>query len=857
MKTLVAAPSAVKEVKIMLDGKETLVPAGITILKAARRNGIRIPTMCWLGKVKPIGACRVCSVEVEGVASPVMSCTTPVVEGMNIKTQGEKLEEYRRDMIRFILVRHPLDCPICERSGECKLQDLTYEFGIKGHAWKIEDYEKIPVKDWGLIRYDKNLCILCERCIKICREVQGRGDFEIDGNGFNSCINTVTGKKLDCDFCGQCISVCPVGALSSGMIFSARSWEMEKKKSVCPHCGVGCTLYLNVKKGRRANEGDRIVRVTSGHRTGHNKGNMCIRGRFGYEFIQSGSRITKPFIRQGENHVATDWNSALSLIAQKFSEIKSQKSGEVFAGIASGRATNEDSYVFQKFFSETLGGGIVESMANMLSPLTASGLFENFGDFPMTCSFDELKSRKLFIFIGAEGSVENPVVSNHVRGAMMANGAEVATIGSMEADFLPSPRLRLSYEYAEMHRFLLALLGKTVESINREGAFENGATLSDEWSAKLENETSEKVDESLKITELVRLIRKQSAPLYIIGGEAQKHPQAGAILQNIVNMAKLTGGKVALLREQCNTQGVIDMGFCEHEKEAADKGDLLNMMENGEIEALVIMEEDPISRHPDTLRFKKAIRRVKFVVVADQFHSRSCLEADVILPTCATAEKSGSFTNMEGRVQSFGQALAKPLGDSRAPWEIFADLAGRMGGDYTYKNSEEIATRISDELPMYGKVFSEPDGGLADYSALLTGKPALRWTRAAPMKSFKKNSTFVLLPYMQLSGGVLAEHCPTMTRLYGKPCAGDSFGAKPLVRFNRQDAERLALSEGDTVSFKNDSAEWKGKVEISSKIKAGYIGIPDYMDSYPAIKLLTGGKETDCVNSEWLKGEKC
>ncbi|MFQ5431428.1 MAG: molybdopterin-dependent oxidoreductase [Nitrospinota bacterium] len=854
------------KVSFVIDGMELTVPAGTTILEAARMFGIYIPTLCFLDKLKPIGACRVCSVEAEGVESPIMSCTTPAIEGMKITTQSDDLQQYRKQMIQFILVNHPLDCPVCERSGECRLQNLTYEFGITGHGWATAPRAKVPVVDWGLIRYDKNLCILCERCVKICREVQGVAAYKIDGNGFDSRINTVTGEKLDCDFCGQCISVCPVGALSSGMYFSGRSWEMERVQTVCPHCAVGCSFRINVKKGARFKKQARIVRVTSDPAIGHNNGNLCARGRFGYEFIQSGERLLSPLVKLGYGHVIKEWDEAYRLLSEQLTSFVSAHGGDAVYGIGSERDTNEDNYVFQKFFRDVLGSNNVNSVVNMINPDTASGLFDKFGDVPMTTSYREMRKGSLFVFIGAEGSNENPVTSNHIRQAVINRGAEVAVAYSKEVDFLPAPKLQVPYEYTGMHQFTLELLLAAVRSLNSDGEFPDGTKLSGEWSDKLEKaaagapgtfneETRQKTDE------LVKLIRTQERPVYIIGMEAQRHAQGTAIVQNIVNLAKITGGKLMLSREYCNSQGAIDMGLApntlpgygEVDGSASKDGKkLLELMEADKIKALVIVDEDVLNRYPDSERLKKAIRNVDFVAVMDQFYTKTCLVADVVVPTTTAASKSGTFTNLEGRIQKLNPAV-EPPGESRHVWEIFTELSKRMGKPFSFETSGDITREIARDVEIYS------DGGglaeFADYGKLRSSRPDVKWAEPASMKSFDSDKTFILLPDNQLFGmGLYTDYCPALRPLMGKPYADFHLLGKPNVTFHPEDADKLGISDGDSVGFKHDDGQWDGTVRISQKVARGTIRIPDENDLYPSVKLVYKGGESDCVSGEGLKG---
>ena len=846
--------------KIVLDGMDVEVPTGRTILEVARMYGIYIPTLCYLESVNPIGACRICSVEVDGVDSPVMSCVTPVADGMKIKTHTDDLQQYRKQMMQFILVNHPLDCPVCERSGECSLQNLTYEFGVTGHEWATKPIERAPIVDWGLIQYNKNLCILCERCIKICREVQGVGAYKIDGKGIDSRINTVTGEKLDCDFCGQCISVCPVGALSSGMYFSARSWEMEKVESICPHCAVGCSFHINIKQAKKPVGEAKIVRITSDTALGHNNGNLCARGRFGYEFIQCDERITAPLLKRGTGHVATDWDTALNLIAERLAGYKSSP-GNAVAGIGSERATNEDNYVFQKFFREVLGSGNLDSMVNMANPDTASLLFENFGDFPMTMAVDELKKQNLFVFIGAEGSNENPVISNHIRSAIMGHGAEVAVAYSKEVDFLPSPKLQIPYDYAGMNGFMLELLKRTVDSIKEHGEMPDAVKPSDELSAKLESAASG-VDEKLKerIGELVTLTRKFGKPVYLIGHEAQIHPQATAIVRNVVNLAKITGGKVMLFREYCNSQGVIDMGVAPnilpgYRKETRDElkceKPLLEQLEEGGVKALIIADEDVLRRHPDRSRFLKAVRKAEFVVVTDQFYTATCMEADVILPSATAASKDGTFTNLEGRIQKLGNAI-KPYGQTRPMWEIFADLADRMEHGFGYAGTGDVTGEIAREVAIYSEAGKR--GAMATYSGLVESGPSIVLAEAPDMNPVPDDGSFVILGDHQLfSLGLYTDYCPALRPLLGKPYADFHLHGKPFVGVHPSDAERLGASEGDTIIFKHDDGKWEGTLKPNKMVRPGTIRVPDEKDQFPRLKLVYKDKEIDCISGEGLR----
>ncbi|MBI3580854.1 MAG: molybdopterin-dependent oxidoreductase [Nitrospinae bacterium] len=835
---------------VTINGRATEVPPGTTILQAARKNGVNVPTLCYLPKTHSIGSCRVCSVEVEGVASPVMSCNTPVADGMVVYTDTPKIVEFRKNMVEFILVNHPTDCPVCERSGECSLQNLTMQFGIQKPHWQTAEHKKVPVVDWGLIQYDRNLCIMCERCVYVCREVQGCAAYKVDGVGNAARINTVTGEKLDCDFCGQCISVCPVGALSSGMYFSARSWEVERTQTVCAHCGVGCTLYYNVKKGA-------VIRVTSRDSVGNNKGNLCARGRFGYEFVQSPQRMTSPLIKRGSGFEATDWDTALDFIAHNLKKYAGSKNA--VAGLGSERDTNEDDYAFQKFFREALGSGNLENLANLHGPETASAVFKEFGDFPMNCTFGDVRRGGAFVFVGADGSNENPVLSNVVREAIFERGAEVALLYSKVATFLPSPKIKIVYDYDRLNKTLLALLDRLIDGVKKDGSFAGGAPVSDEFGRKVRSAAGSDLDDGLKaeVSEVVQLLRRRGDPVFFVGLEAQNHPQSKAIVRNVVNLAKITGGRVLLLREYCNSQGANDMGVAagvlpgyaaDARSELKEENELF-----GSAKAVIIADEDPLRRHPDYFEARAALDKAEFVAVFDQFYTQTAMSANVVLPTCTAAEMDGSFTNMEGRVQRVRKAV-EPVGQSRPVWRIMADLAKRMGGDFGYNSVSDVSAEIAAKVPMYKDV--EKDASYAGYALKSVQTQELKLETPAEMKDLKGSKIMAILPDHSLfSLGVYTDYCPSLGALRGKHYADFHVGGMPYVDLNPEDAARCGCSGDSTLLFKHPKKEWKARVCINPGVRVGSMRVPEELDKYARVRVVGTGGEADCANSAGMEGK--
>lgn len=343
---------------IKINGKDVSVNGEKTILQVARENGIYIPTLCYLEKVLPIGSCRICIVEVEGYDKPVTACNTIALDGMVIETDTEKIREMRRDILRFMLLNHPLDCPICDKGGECKLQDLVYEYGVSTQTFKI-NYPKKEYKRYATpaIKYHPDRCVVCSRCVRACREIVGRNVLDLKGEGFNARVEVVAEER--CISCGECLSVCPVGALTENISpTKGRIWQIKRVPTVCGYCGVGCALELNVYDNK-------IIKVTTNPYAGTNKGSLCVKGRFGYEFVNNPDRLKNPLIRKNGQLQEASWDEALTYVAEKLKYIKDTYGADSIAGLTSARCTNEDNYVFQKFIRAVIGTNNIDHCARL------------------------------------------------------------------------------------------------------------------------------------------------------------------------------------------------------------------------------------------------------------------------------------------------------------------------------------------------------------------------------------------------------------------------------------------------------------------------------------------------------------
>jgi formate dehydrogenase alpha subunit len=351
-----------KTVHITINGIAVPCTKEDTILSAARRTGIDIPTLCHDERLEPYGGCRLCIVEVKGVNRPLPACSTPVSEGMEVVTENDTIARIRKNLISLILSNHPNDCMRCEKTGDCSLQDLSYRYDVDGGRYAGERW-KLPVRDDNpFITYEPNKCILCGRCTRICNEVVMAGTIELVGRGFNSRPDTAYGRPRsleNCEFCGQCVSTCPVGALTDKKgRGQGRSYEMKKVRTTCSYCGTGCNFDLNVREGK-------VVKVSSAYDAPVNHGNLCIKGRYGYDFIHSEERIKTPLIKKRGKFREATWDEALDLIAKKFTSLMKKHGNESVGAFSSSRCTNEENFLLSKFVRTVFRSNNVDNCARV------------------------------------------------------------------------------------------------------------------------------------------------------------------------------------------------------------------------------------------------------------------------------------------------------------------------------------------------------------------------------------------------------------------------------------------------------------------------------------------------------------
>jgi predicted molibdopterin-dependent oxidoreductase YjgC len=345
-----------------IDGREVSFVKGQTILEVCREHGVELPTLCYDKRLKPYGGCRLCLVEVSGFPKPLAACTTPADNGMEIVTESDKLHRLRKTVLELLLSNHPNDCMTCEAAGDCSLQEMAYRFDAGMDRFAGEQWD-LPIRmDNPFITFDPNKCIVCGRCTRICQDVVMAGTIEMANRGFKAMPETAFGKPRsleNCEFCGQCVSTCPTGALTDTKARGlGRATEVEKVKTTCSYCGTGCNFFLNVKDGK-------VIRVTSDYDAPVNHGNLCIKGRYGYDFIHHEERIRTPLIREGDTFREAGWDEALDLVATRFKELIKEHGPDAAGGFSSSRCTNEENFLLSKWVRCAVGSNNVDNCARV------------------------------------------------------------------------------------------------------------------------------------------------------------------------------------------------------------------------------------------------------------------------------------------------------------------------------------------------------------------------------------------------------------------------------------------------------------------------------------------------------------
>ncbi len=840
---------------VVIDGTQVTVPVGTTILEAAAQIGIKIPTLCWLKKISTTGACRICVVKVEGVERFMTACNTPVKDGITVITTSPELESARKKTLELMLVNHPLDCPICDAAGECDLQDTCYLLKVDKNSYGA-GLERLPIRyDWKLLESDPNRCILCEKCVKVCREVVGREAIEVVDRGDNTIIDTITGAPLDCDFCGNCIGACPTGTLiSKPFKFRGRPWTFEVTKSICAFCSSGCEIEYHVGSGR-------VERVTSAD-NGYNKGNICISGRFGYAAFNSPDRLKSPLVKDasGTQRKAT-WDQALGAVAGQLKQIISSNGPDAVAGIGSPRVTNEENYLFQKFMRGAVGTNNIDSEARLGFLPSQILQYEMLGYSGGTSGMEAIETATAIVVIGADLKAESTGFAYRVIQAASKNDAKLVLAGSRTSSMNKFANAFLQCRPGS-EAWLVAGLNKAILA---EG-LASAATVAnvDALQSSLNALSFERITEISGISEAefrtaAAFICSGGRTAVIYGADVIRSADSKNAVAGTVNLALLTGAVTATgagiypLDEKNNTQGMLDMGVCPeylpgyrtYEHAAATFGSawsttvpairgkdlfqIVDAIEAGEIKALYVMGSDPLHFMPNRSRIEKALRKLELLVVQDLFLTDTAGLAHVVLPAATGAEKAGSFTSVDNRVQCF-TAAAQPVGDTRTDADILTALHRLMAP------TSSVVTQTPDALHQEITTLTGLYSDVCNHDGCKMGRIKNRTSSFVCLPLTPIVPTPPTRPFALTVGPVLHHNGSLTTRSESNLLvAGETYAL-----LNSQDAASINVAPGDQLLLATGNGTVTVAVRLSDDQQRGSLFIPAHFPGLQVNQLSDG-----------------
>jgi len=862
------------KVRLIIDGKQITARLGETVLEVAREAGIYIPSLCYDPDLEPLGSCRLCLVEIEGMPKPVTACTTPVAHGMVVHTSTPEVNQIRRNIVELILADHPIDCLTCVKNQRCELQEVVAYLGITERRLRRTATERPVDTSNPFFTLDHNYCILCQRCTRACDEVAMVNAIEIINRGYDSKVSTFGDKPLMesiCKSCGECVARCPVAALVPKNDIVPTS----KVETTCPYCGVGCMMYLGTRDGR-------IVSVQGSRNSRANTGRLCVKGRYGIaEFVHHPERLAKPLIKKNNKLSEASWDEALELVAQKLSSYP----GDQIAVISSAKCTNEENYVIQKFARAVLGSNNIDHCARLCHAPTVAGLAQTFGSGAMTNSNTDIGDAACILAIGTNTTETHPVIGLNVKRAVR-RGTKLIVANPREIELVRFADIWLRHKPGSDVALLMAIMKVILdEGLYDQGFIEQRCENFDAFKKSLS-----KFDLTFtgrvtgvphnQIAEAARMYARNSpaAILYAMGITQHSHGTDNVIAT--ANLAMLTGniGKpgsgVNPLRGQNNVQGACDMGALPdvypgyqkvtdpaiREKFKAAWGsplsptagltitEMIDDILQGRIKVLYLIGENPILSDPDAGHVREAFSSLEFFIAQDIFLSETAELADVILPGTTFAEKDGTFTNTERRVQRVRKAI-EPIGNSRADWLITCQLAQKMKAKgFNFEHPSQIMDEIARLTPSYGGI---------SYERLENG--GLQWpcpTREHPgtpilhtQQFTRGKGKFIPLEYkppMELpdeeyplvltTGRSLFQyHTGTMTH---KVKGLNIFKGEEMVEINPEDAKSLAINDGDRIRVMSRRGELTARTKITEASPPGVVFMTFHFAESP-VNILT------------------
>lgn len=838
-----APPS--NEITLTIDGRSVTVPKGTLVLDAAQKLNIEIPVFCSHPKLDPVACCRMCLVEISGPRGPMLqtACSVPVAQDMVVNTETQQVREVQEANLAFMLLNHPLDCPICDKGGECPLQDQTLRYG-PGISQLVEP-KRHKNKNYLIsdtIVLDQERCVVCWRCIRYLEEWEDKPQLGLFERGGKTIIDIQDGRPVDAKTSGNIIDICPVGALTNRVArFAFRPWEIERTPSICGHCSMGC----NVRMDSRTHV---VRRIVGRENMAVNDQWICDKGRFAHGWINHPNRIKTPYVRKNGVLTAVSWSEALEYTAKRLQEIKKSSGAESIGAIGSAKLSNESNYLLQRLFRQVIGTNNIDHRGGANIAALPTGL-PAIVDI-MKPQYGPNPKADVIMIVGIDTAEEMPVLDLHLKRAVRRGGAQmiIAHPRKVEATRYKGPYLayKPGTEVALVNGLTRIALTKVA----------NPPVSAADLVADATNEQLTQMvgADLMEINRAAELLANAKHALIIYGPMAAQGESGPQLLQALQNLAIVTGHaeRVAFVGLESNSQGARDMGvlpnmlpgYVSLNDEKGRKryesiwgralptkpGKSYHEMLDGagdSVKALYVMGANPASERP---KWAENLDKLDLLVVQDLFITDTAKFADVVLPAVSWAEQDGTFTNVERRVQRAVKAVRDPDSKAAPDWMILDHLAARLGVNFPYADEKAITQEIGKTVPCYAGITWEAlgDQGVQWDAKLVYKKPMLKRAEQ-PVPSGGEGFDLVT-GTVSYDGGDLFSLTKQM----------QDMAFKPSVGIHPEDAAKAGLVEGAMLAVRSNLGELVLPARLDATVQPGTVWIPESLTAAPVGALLNG-----------------
>ncbi len=853
-------------ITITLNGLEVSGHTGMSILDLAKESGVDIPTLCHSPYLDSVGACRICIVEDERSGKLMASCVTPIASGMVINTQSPSVLERRKTILKMLLASHPDTCIVCDKGNMCKLRKIASEMGVGLiDIPRIPQQAKVEELNPFIIR-DLSKCILCAKCIRSDQELVVIGAIDYINRGFiakPATVNDLPLENSECTFCGTCVAMCPTGALSEKEK-TYRGASSTLVKTICPYCGCGCGISLDIKDNylvrSKPDEDNRL-----NHRT------LCVRGSYGYDFVHSPDRLTSPLAKVDGEFKEISWDEALETVANNFNQIKENHGNGSISVFGSSKCTNEENYLLQKFTRCALSNNNIDNGSRLYNSANHTGLIRTIGFTGSTTILENLEKSNLIFVIGANPTSSAPLVGYAIKRAVKYNGTKLVLINIRQNELTSWAHLSLKLKPGTDITLINGIAKAIVDRKTYNSSLCNNIENFEPWAKSLEAYTPEYVEKATSIPgksipEVAQFFADASEISIIYGSGITQYSHGADAVSSLANLARLTGNirdnecNIYALQRENNGQGSCDMGALPdylpayintNNNEArktieelwkcqllSDPGltatEIFSQARSNPVRGMYIVGENPALSLPDGSNVEKRLTSLEFLVVQDIFLTETAKLADIVLPAASFAEKEGTFTNFEGRVQRLRKAI-EPIGNSRPDWQIIVQLANKMGYPMSYSSPDQIMTEI-DEITNRCRGWKYSKRGMNYINPDSLNKESNKSGRFYTVESFPESiKTDSSYPFMLCTDSILYSF-GTGSRS-SKASRLNEFASGAYAEINRLDAKGLNINDGDNVRIKSLSGEITVTARINENIDKGMIFIPMSFPDSPVNKV--------------------